>query len=56
MELLFYGRKEAVEVDVEEGEDIGLSGGAHRRIIFAWCSPAEVITWRGRQARRASWN
>ncbi len=40
MELLFYGRKEAVEVDVEEGEEVGLSGGAHGRIIFAGYSPA----------------
>jgi len=30
VELLFYRREEAVEVDVEEGEEVGLSGGAHR--------------------------
>ena len=35
MKLLFDGRKEAVEVDVEEGEEVGLSSGAHGRIIFA---------------------
>ena len=29
MELLLYRREEAVEVDVEEGEEVGLSGGAH---------------------------
>ncbi len=39
MELLFDGREEAVEVDVEEGEEVGLSGGAHGIIVFAGCSP-----------------
>jgi hypothetical protein len=29
MELLFYRRKEGVEVDVEEGVEVGLSGRAH---------------------------
>jgi len=29
VELLLDGREEAVEVDVEEGEEVGLSGRAH---------------------------
>jgi hypothetical protein len=29
MELLFYGREEAVEVDVEEAEEVGLGFGGH---------------------------
>ena len=32
MELLFDGREEAVEVDVEEGEAVGLGGGGHERL------------------------
>ena len=47
MKLLLYRRKEAVEVDVEEGEEVGLSSGAHERIIFAACSPS--IRSRGKQ-------
>jgi hypothetical protein len=29
MELLFDGREEAVEVDVEEGEAVGMGGRRH---------------------------
>ena len=39
MELLLYRREEAVEVDVEEAEEVGLSSRAHGRIIFAGYSP-----------------
>jgi hypothetical protein len=39
MELLLHGREEAVEIDVEEAEEVGLSGGAHEAIIFAASSP-----------------
>ena len=40
VELLFYGGEEAVEVDVQEAELVGLEVGGHEMIIFAWCSPA----------------
>ena len=43
MELLLHRREEAIEIDVEEGEEVGLSGGAHERIIFASCSPAAAV-------------
>jgi hypothetical protein len=39
MELLLDGGEEAVEVDVEEAEEVGLGGFGHRGIIFAGCSP-----------------
>jgi hypothetical protein len=39
VELLFDRGEEAVEVDVEEGEEVGLSGRAHGQIIFARSSP-----------------
>ena len=45
MDLLFYRREEAVEVDVEEGEEVGLSSRAHRvitnyiRLNFATLRP-----------------
>ena len=48
MKLLLDRRKEAVEVDVEEGVEVGLSGRAHGRIIFAWCSPG-MRKWIGVQ-------
>jgi preprotein translocase subunit YajC len=35
---LFYGREEAVEIDMKKGEEVGLSGGAHGEIIFAGSS------------------
>jgi hypothetical protein len=38
VKLLFDGREEAIEIDVEEGEEVGLSGGAHGQIIFAGSS------------------
>jgi hypothetical protein len=41
---LFYGREEAVEIDVKEGEEIGLSERAHERIIFASYSPETTRT------------
>ena len=33
VDLLFDGRKEAVQVDVEEGEAVGMDGGGHG---FEW--------------------
>ena len=33
MKLLLDGRKEAVQVDVEEGEAVGMDGGGHG---FEW--------------------
>jgi hypothetical protein len=39
MELLLNRREEAVEIDVQEAEEVGLSWGAHVGIIFAACSP-----------------
>jgi len=39
MELLFDLGEEAVQVNVQEAEEIGLGDGRHREIIFAWCSP-----------------
>jgi hypothetical protein len=35
VQLLLDRGEEAVEVDVQEGEEVGLSGGAHWYIIFA---------------------
>jgi hypothetical protein len=43
MKLLLDGRKEAVQVDVEEGEAVGMDDGGHGlsgAIIFAFCLPA----------------
>ena len=40
MELLLNRREEAVEIDVQEAEEVGLSWGAHASILFALCSPA----------------
>lgn len=33
MDLLFDGREEAVEIDVEKGEAVGMDGGGHG---FEW--------------------
>jgi hypothetical protein len=38
VELLFDGREEAVQVDVEEGEAVGMEWGGHvdlRKIIYS---------------------
>jgi hypothetical protein len=43
MKLLLDRREEAVEVDVDVREEVGLSRGAHRRIIFAECSLVWVV-------------
>jgi hypothetical protein len=39
VQLLLDRREEAVEIDVEEAEAIGLCARRHGLIIFAWVSP-----------------